>query len=50
MPLLQNPAENKQEISQKLEVTSERVRQIRDKGVRQMATHLNLDEMRVYLN
>ncbi|MDC0600567.1 RNA polymerase sigma factor RpoD/SigA [Flavobacteriales bacterium] len=39
-----------EEISQKLEVTRERVRQIRDKGVRQMSSHLDLDEMRVYLN
>lgn len=39
-----------EEIGQKLEVSRERVRQIRDKGVRQMARVMDVEEMKVYLN
>jgi RNA polymerase primary sigma factor len=47
---LNGPAMSLEEISRKLEVSRERVRQIRDKGVRQMASNMRLEDMRVYLN
>ena len=39
-----------QEVGDRMEVTTERVRQLRDKAIRTMRTSMPLETLRVYLN
>jgi DNA-directed RNA polymerase sigma subunit (sigma70/sigma32) len=38
------------EISERMEVTRERVRQIRDRALRSLRTQMPLEDLQVYLN